>query len=193
MDSDSVRSLTDEQVLKEFGKAMLAHSYGYYDFTDRMEVLRAEALRRMGESKSLKESLGRPLASRGLPFDDADHVDWIYRLSCTDTCAPGRTRTCDQPLRRRLLYPLSYGGSAPTLAKSRRDLGIAKVHADLVSQGSRVLFPATEHAPFDLVAYAAGEFHRLQAKYRSGACAGRQGSVPVPVGGPHRHAHDTAG
>jgi hypothetical protein len=50
--TDSVRSLTDEQVLKEFGKAMLAHSYGYYDFTDRMEVLRAEALRRMGESES---------------------------------------------------------------------------------------------------------------------------------------------
>ena len=52
MDRDSVRSLTDEQVLKEFGKAMLAHSYGYYDFTDRMEVLRAEALRRMGDSES---------------------------------------------------------------------------------------------------------------------------------------------
>ena len=31
--------------------------------------------------------------------------------------APGRTRTCDQPLRRRLLYPLSYGGSAPTLTE----------------------------------------------------------------------------
>ena len=51
MDTDSVRSFTDEQVLNEFGKAMLAHSYGYYDFTDRMEVLRAEALRRMGERK----------------------------------------------------------------------------------------------------------------------------------------------
>ena len=25
-------------------------------------------------------------------------------------CAPGRTRTCGQALRRRLLYPLSYGG-----------------------------------------------------------------------------------
>ena len=52
IDTDSVRSFTDEQVLQEFGKAMLAHSYGYYDFTDRMEVLRAEALRRMGESKA---------------------------------------------------------------------------------------------------------------------------------------------
>jgi hypothetical protein len=51
-DTNSVRSFTDEQMLKEFGKAMLAHSYGYYDFTERMEILRAEALRRMGESKS---------------------------------------------------------------------------------------------------------------------------------------------
>ncbi|MGB0963717.1 MAG: group I intron-associated PD-(D/E)XK endonuclease [Mycobacterium sp.] len=30
-----------------------------------------------------------------------------------------------------------------------------------------MLFPATEHAPFDLVAHAAGEFHRLQVKNRS--------------------------
>lgn len=52
MDTDSVRSFTDEQVLSEFGKAMVAHSYGYYDFTDRMKVLRAEALRRMGRTHS---------------------------------------------------------------------------------------------------------------------------------------------
>jgi hypothetical protein len=26
---DTVRSFTDEQVLNEFGKAMVAHSYGY--------------------------------------------------------------------------------------------------------------------------------------------------------------------
>jgi hypothetical protein len=52
---------------------------------------------------------------------------------------------------------------------------IANVHADLVSQGCTVLFPATEHAPFDLVAYAAGEFHRLQVKYRSA----RAGAVKV--------------
>jgi len=30
----------------------------------------------------------------------------------TKKSAPGRDRTCDQPLRRRLLYPLSYGGNA---------------------------------------------------------------------------------
>jgi hypothetical protein len=52
MDTGTVRSFTDERVLNEFGKAMVAHSYGYYDFTDRMEVLRTEALRRMGDSKS---------------------------------------------------------------------------------------------------------------------------------------------
>jgi hypothetical protein len=59
--------------------------------------------------------------------------------------------------------------------KDKGDLGIAKVHADLVSQGFTVLFPATEHAPFDLVAYAGGEFHRLQVKYRSA----RAGAVKV--------------
>jgi hypothetical protein len=30
-----------------------------------------------------------------------------------------------------------------------------------------VLFPATEHAPFDLVAYRSGQFHRVQVKYRT--------------------------
>lgn len=59
--------------------------------------------------------------------------------------------------------------------KDKGDLGIAKVHADLVSKGFTVLFPATEHAPFDLVAYVAGEFHRLQVKYRSA----RAGAVTV--------------
>jgi len=33
------------------------------------------------------------------------------------------------------------------------DLGVAKVRADLPSKGFAVLFPVTEHAPFDLVAY----------------------------------------
>jgi len=59
--------------------------------------------------------------------------------------------------------------------KDKGDLGIAKAHADLASKGFTVLFPATEHAPFDLVAYAAGEFHRLQVKYRSA----RRGAVTV--------------
>jgi hypothetical protein len=59
--------------------------------------------------------------------------------------------------------------------KDKGDLGVAKVHADLVGQGFTVLFPATEHAPFDLVAYADGEFNRLQVKYRSA----RAGAVTV--------------
>lgn len=73
-------------------------------------------------------------------------------------------------------------GSSTTLkpmvkhhTKDKGDLGVAKVHADLVGKGFTVLFPATEHAPFDLVAYAAGEFHRLQVKYRSA----RSGAVTV--------------
>ena len=51
--------------------------------------------------------------------------------------------------------------------KDKGDLGVAKAYADLVVKGFDVLFPATEHAPFDLVAYADGAFHRVQVKYRS--------------------------
>ena len=59
--------------------------------------------------------------------------------------------------------------------KDKGDLGTAKAHADLVGLGFTVLFPATEHAEFDLVAYRAGVFHRVQVKYRSA----RSGSVSV--------------
>ena len=52
--------------------------------------------------------------------------------------------------------------------KDKGDLGVAKAFGDLVAKGFYVLFPATEHAPFDLVAYAGGTFHRVQVKYRSG-------------------------
>jgi len=51
--------------------------------------------------------------------------------------------------------------------KDKGDLGVAKAHADLVSQGYLVLFPATEHAPFDLVAYRDGAFERVQRPTRA--------------------------
>jgi hypothetical protein len=72
--------------------------------------------------------------------------------------------------------------------KDKGDLAVAKAHADLVSKGFTVLFPATEHAPFDLVAYAAGEFHRLQVKYRStraGAVTVKFGSIWADRNGTH--------
>ena len=60
--------------------------------------------------------------------------------------------------------------------KDKGDLGVAKVFADLVEKGLVVLFPATEHAPFDLVAYGgAGRFIRVQVKYRSA----RQGVIKL--------------
>lgn len=59
--------------------------------------------------------------------------------------------------------------------KDKGDLGTAKAHADLVARGFTVLFPATEHAEFDLVAYREGRFHRIQVKYRSA----RSGCVSV--------------
>ena len=63
----------------------------------------------------------------------------------------------------------------PHHTKDKGDLGIAKAHADLVGKGFMVLFPATEHAPFDIVAYRDGQFRRVQVKFRSA----RTGSVSV--------------
>jgi hypothetical protein len=59
--------------------------------------------------------------------------------------------------------------------KNKGDLGVAKAHADLVEQGLVVLFPSTEHAPFDLVAYDGLAFIRVQVKYRTA----RRGAVTV--------------
>jgi hypothetical protein len=50
--------------------------------------------------------------------------------------------------------------------KNKGDLGVAKAHCDLVEKGYMVLFPTTEHAPFDLVAYDGVKFIRIQVKYR---------------------------
>lgn len=52
--------------------------------------------------------------------------------------------------------------------KDKGDLGVAKAHADLAAKGYLVLFPTTEHAPFDLVAHKIddGTFVRVQVKYR---------------------------
>lgn len=60
--------------------------------------------------------------------------------------------------------------------KDKGDLAVAKAHADLVSKGCVVLFPTTEHAPFDLVAYRDGAFSRVHVKYRS---ARRRGVIEV--------------
>ena len=51
--------------------------------------------------------------------------------------------------------------------KNKGDLGVAKAYCDLVEKGYLVLFPSTEHAPFDLVAYDGNKFVRIQVKYRS--------------------------
>ena len=59
--------------------------------------------------------------------------------------------------------------------KDKGDLGTAKAHADLAAQGFTVLFPVTEHAAFDLVAYGSGRFHRVQVKFRSS----RAGAISV--------------
>ena len=50
--------------------------------------------------------------------------------------------------------------------KEKGDLGVFKAQVDLFEQGYMILSPLTEHAPFDLVAYKNGNFHRIQIKYR---------------------------
>lgn len=56
--------------------------------------------------------------------------------------------------------------------KDKGDLGVAKAHADLAAKGFTVLFPATEHAPFDLVAYAEGQISPApgQVPFGAGGC-----------------------
>ncbi len=61
--------------------------------------------------------------------------------------------------------------------KNKGDLGVAKAHCDLVEKGFIVLFPATEHAPFDLVAYDGNRFVRVQVKYRRAV----NGSIQIPM------------
>ena len=48
--------------------------------------------------------------------------------------------------------------------KDKGDLGTAKAHADLVERGFLVLFHATEHAEFDLVAYLARSAGRVVSR-----------------------------
>ncbi|MCT4784722.1 group I intron-associated PD-(D/E)XK endonuclease [Exiguobacterium aestuarii] len=50
--------------------------------------------------------------------------------------------------------------------KSKGDLGVLKAQVDLYQKGFMILFPATEHAPFDLVVYKDNQFKRIQVKYR---------------------------
>ena len=53
-----------------------------------------------------------------------------------------------------------------SLHKNKGDLGVAKAYCDLVEKGYLVLFPSTEYAPFNLVAYDGENFIRIQVKYR---------------------------
>ena len=60
--------------------------------------------------------------------------------------------------------------------KAKGDLGVLKAQLDIFEQGFTVLNPATEHAPFDLVAYKEGKFLRVQVKFKS---VDKTGSITV--------------
>jgi hypothetical protein len=51
--------------------------------------------------------------------------------------------------------------------KTKGDLGVMAAAYDLTKKGFIVCFPMTEHAPFDLIAYAGGQSLRVQVKYRT--------------------------
>ncbi len=78
--------------------------------------------------------------------------------------------------------------------KTKGDLAVAHAYTDLMEQGYLVLWPATEHAPFDLVAYRSGRFTRVQVKYRSLNARGvlniELGSVWSDRHGMHRRPMD---
>ncbi|MBT2754544.1 hypothetical protein J7E71_01120 [Mesobacillus foraminis] len=50
--------------------------------------------------------------------------------------------------------------------KHKGDLGVLKAQVDLYEKGYMILYPQTEHAPFDLVIYKDQVFKRVQVKYR---------------------------
>jgi len=55
----------------------------------------------------------------------------------------------------------------PHHTKTKGDLGVLKAQADLAERGFGVLIPLTEHEAFDIVAYKAPVFYRVQVKYRA--------------------------
>ena len=59
--------------------------------------------------------------------------------------------------------------------KTKGDIAVLCCAADLARKGFLVLWPCTEHAPFDLVAYREGRFIRVQVRY---VCA-RRGRIQV--------------
>ena len=58
------------------------------------------------------------------------------------------------------------------------DIGVAKVIADLLQQGTQVLQPIDSTSPFDLVTYDGTTFKRVQVKYRT---VGKDGKVDVAI------------
>jgi hypothetical protein len=60
--------------------------------------------------------------------------------------------------------------------KNKGDLGLLHAQLDLAEKGYGVLVPLTEHEAFDLVAYRANRFYRIQVKYRAAV----DGFISVP-------------
>ena len=138
-------------------------------------------------SATYKSTRTATTSGSGRPAVSTMSRDICLRCPRRHKRTPGRIRTCVKGIRSPSPHPLGHGGVRSRLrrdprfaatplpysarmahhTKDKGDLGLAKAHADLVAQAFIVLFPMTEHAPFDLVAYKAGGFERVQVKYRS--------------------------
>lgn len=65
------------------------------------------------------DRISRRVRRSGRPFR---HRGKTAEVHTCKYCAPGRIRTCDQEIRRLLLYPLSYGGDLTIILRSGRGL-----------------------------------------------------------------------
>ena len=51
--------------------------------------------------------------------------------------------------------------------KTKGDVGVLHAQIDLAERGYGILWPLSEHEPFDLVAYRGRDFCRIQVRYRA--------------------------
>src|SRR5207249_3222039 len=91
-----------------------------------------------------------PVTSRGPALRPA-----TQRVRTDAVGAPGRTRTCGQALRRRLLYPLSYGGRV-----CGRCRGCPGVGRSVTLPGTRIGLPRPCPCCFASVARCGGSVKR---------------------------------
>src|SRR5262249_26217998 len=105
----------------------------------------------------------RPFAA---PLTRLTHATMRCPRSCVGLCAPGRNRTCDLSLRRRTLYPLSYGrrgGTSVTAVQlSARAVTVSLAETFTISRGAQ------------------DDMELLEVEIRHGGISGFGEGAPIP-------------